>query len=99
MRALRWKARAALLYSLGGWTTLGALMYYSSKDGDAGGGSENESDPQAKQAPRTEVFTRDTLGFHVTTVITYKETHPPLTRLLRRLVSFFDPTDDPPSDN
>lgn len=28
-RAALWNARAALLYSLGGWTTLGALIYYS----------------------------------------------------------------------
>uniref|UniRef100_A0A8U7MA86 D-aminoacyl-tRNA deacylase n=1 Tax=Corvus moneduloides TaxID=1196302 RepID=A0A8U7MA86_CORMO len=28
-RAAVWNARAALLYSLGGWTTLGALIYYS----------------------------------------------------------------------
>lgn len=27
-RAAVWNARAALLYSLGAWTTLGALIYY-----------------------------------------------------------------------
>lgn len=41
MRATVWNARAALLYSLGGWTMLGAMMHYTFRDaGDAESGSE-----------------------------------------------------------
>lgn len=61
---------------------------------------ENESDPQAQQGPHQEVFVTDTaLGLRVTTVVTYKEVQPPLTRLLRHVKSFFDPSDVPPSGN
>lgn len=61
---------------------------------------ENESDPQENQATHKEVFTRETpLGFKVTTVITYKDVQPPITRLLRRLTSFFGSNDSPPSEN
>ncbi|XP_075606123.1 small integral membrane protein 26 [Balearica regulorum gibbericeps] len=97
MRAAVWNARAALLYSLGGWTMLGAMLHYSS---ESGGGPENESDPQENNATRKEVFTRETvLGLKVTTVVTYKDVQPPITRLLRRVKSFFDSNDDPPSGN
>ncbi|XP_068009846.1 small integral membrane protein 26 [Melanerpes formicivorus] len=108
MRAALWNARAALLYSLGGWTTLGALMYcnskYSDSEGDGGGdsegGSESKSDPEAEQGPRREVrVTEIPLGLKVTTIVTYRETQPPITRLLRRVKSFFDPPEEPPSEN
>lgn len=60
---------------------------------------ENENDPEAKQGPRKEVHTKEyPFGLTVTTEITYKEVQPPLTRLLRRVVSFFVPNDDPPSE-
>ncbi|XP_054027034.1 small integral membrane protein 26 [Dryobates pubescens] len=97
MRAALWNARAALLYSLGGWTTLGALMHYNSKYSDS---EESKSDPEAVQGPRREVKVTETaLGLTVTTIVTYKETQPPITRLLRRVKSFFDPPDEPPSEN
>ncbi|XP_063184131.1 small integral membrane protein 26 [Chroicocephalus ridibundus] len=104
MRAAVWNARAALLYSVGGWTLLGAMLHYrsSSTDGgtESGGGLGNESDPQANQEPRKEVFSRETpLGFQVTTVITYRDDIPPITRLLRRVKSLFDSNDSPPSEN
>lgn len=61
---------------------------------------ENKSDPQAKPAPRQEIHTKETaLGFTVTTVITYRDTEPPITRLLRRVKSYFYPDDSPPSEN
>ncbi|KAM6139708.1 small integral membrane protein 26 [Phoenicopterus ruber ruber] len=104
MRAAVWNARAALLYSLGGWTILGAMLHHNSSSSgggaESGGGPENESDPQANQATHKEVFTRETaLGFQVTTIITYKDVQPPITRLLRRVKSFFDSNDSPPSEN
>ncbi|KAM6406112.1 small integral membrane protein 26 [Pluvialis apricaria] len=103
MRAAVWNARAALLYSLGGWTMLGAMLHYnstSSGGAESGGAPENESDPQENQAQHKEVFTRETaLGLQVTTVITYRDVQPPITRLLRRVKSFFDPSDGPPSEN
>ncbi|KAK2531629.1 hypothetical protein Q9966_008513 [Columba livia] len=103
MRAAVWNTRAALLYSLGGWTMLGAMIHYSRTSGGdiAGGGQpENESDPQAQQGPRQEVFVTDTaFGLRVTTTITYREVQPPITRLLRRVKSFFYPNDVPPSEN
>ncbi|KAM6085613.1 small integral membrane protein 26 [Theristicus caerulescens] len=102
MRAAVWNARAALLYSLGGWTMLGAMLHYRSRGGggESGAGPENESDPQATQGAHKEVFTRETaLGFRVTTVITYKDVQPPITQLLRRVKSFFDSDDSPPSEN
>ncbi|XP_075302175.1 small integral membrane protein 26 [Opisthocomus hoazin] len=104
MRAAVWNARAALLYSVGGWTMLGAMLHYNSSSsggsGESGGGPENESDPQANQATRKEVFTRETgFGLQITTVVTYKDVQPPITRLLRRVKSFFDPSDGPPSAN
>ncbi|KAM4786064.1 small integral membrane protein 26 [Cyanocitta cristata] len=95
-RAAVWNARAALLYSLGGWTTLGALIYYSRQHKASIG---NENDPEANQGIRKEVHTKEyPFGLTVTTEITYKEVQPPLTRLLRRVVSFFVPNDDPPSE-
>ncbi|XP_068267306.1 small integral membrane protein 26 [Nyctibius grandis] len=98
MRAALWNARAALLYSLGGWTMLGAMLHYNSTS--SGGGPENESDHQANQGAHKEVFTRENvLGFKVTTIITYRDVEPPITRLLRRVKSFFDPNDGPPSEN
>ncbi|KAM6207718.1 small integral membrane protein 26 isoform 1-T1 [Sarcoramphus papa] len=104
MRAALWNARAALLYSLGGWTMLGAMLHYHSNSGgggaENGGKPENESDPQANQATHKEVFTRETaLGFQVTTVVTYKDVQPPITRLLRRVKSFLVSDDGPPSKN
>ncbi|GAB0187563.1 small integral membrane protein 26 [Grus americana] len=102
MRAAVWNARAALVYSLGGWTMLGAMLHYSSEGGSAesGGGPENESDTQENNATRKEVFTRETVfGIKVTTIVTYKDVQPPMTRLLRRVKSFFDSNDDPPSGN
>ncbi|XP_064302553.1 small integral membrane protein 26 [Phalacrocorax carbo] len=97
-RAALWNTRAALLYSLGGWTVLGAMIHYHSSIG--GGGPENESGPQANQGANQEVFTRDTvLGIQVTTVVTYKDVQPPITRLLRHVKSFFDSNDSPPSEN
>ncbi|XP_068864568.1 small integral membrane protein 26 [Aphelocoma coerulescens] len=95
-RAAVWNARAALLYSLGGWTTLGGLIYYSRQNKARIG---NENDPEANQGIRKEVHTKEyPFGLTVTTEITYKEVQPPLTRLLRRVVSFFVPNDDPPSE-
>ncbi|XP_062345357.1 small integral membrane protein 26 [Cinclus cinclus] len=95
-RAAVWNARAALLYSLGGWTTLGALIYHSQRDK---GSTENENDSDANQGTRKEVHTKEyPFGLTVTTEITYKEVQPPLTRLLRRVVSFFVPNDGPPSE-
>lgn len=40
MRAAVWNARAALLYSLGGWTMLGAVLHYNFNSGgtETGGG-------------------------------------------------------------
>ncbi|XP_055671950.1 small integral membrane protein 26 [Falco peregrinus] len=101
MRAALWNARAALLYSVGGWTMVGAMIHYSRNSGaETGGACENEQDPQANQGPRKEVFTKETpFGFQVTTVITYRDVQPPITRLLRRVKSFFDPDDGPPSEN
>nr|XP_031360382.1 small integral membrane protein 26 [Lonchura striata domestica] len=97
-RAAVWNARAALVYSLGAWTTLGALIYYGRVE-KGGTGTENENDPEAKQGPRKEVYTKEyPFGLTVTTEITYKEVQPPLTRLFRRVVSFFVPNDDPPSE-
>ncbi|XP_074782690.1 small integral membrane protein 26 [Athene noctua] len=99
MRLVVWNTRAALLYSLGSWTMLGAMIHYNSTSSGDGRGPENEGDAQANQAGRKEVFTRETaLGFKVTTVVTYKDVQPPLTRLLRRVVSFFGFNDDPPSE-
>ncbi|KAM6355894.1 uncharacterized protein O3Q21_007546 [Podargus strigoides] len=96
-RAALWNARAALLYSLGGWTMLGAILHHRSKGGD--GTPENESDPQANQAAHQEVFTEETsFGLKITTVVTYREVQPPITKLLRRVVSFFVSNDDPPSE-
>ncbi|XP_039573383.1 small integral membrane protein 26 [Passer montanus] len=99
-RAAVWNARAALLYSLGAWTTLGGLIYYSRLEkGGTATGTENENDPEANQGPRKEVYTKEyPFGLTVTTEITYKEVQPPLTRLLRRVVSFFVPNGDPPSE-
>ncbi|RLV62244.1 hypothetical protein DV515_00019516 [Chloebia gouldiae] len=95
-RAALWNARAALVYSLGAWTTLGALIYYGRLEK---GSTENENDPEAKQGARKEVHTKEyPFGLTVTTEITYREVQPPLTRLLRRVVSFFVPNDDPPSE-
>ncbi|XP_056343855.1 small integral membrane protein 26 [Oenanthe melanoleuca] len=95
-RAAVWNARAALLYSLGGWTTLGALIYYGRQDK---GSTENEKDPNANQGTYKEVRTKEyPFGLTVTTEITYREVQPPLTRLLRRVVSFFVPDDSPPSE-
>ncbi|XP_076190910.1 small integral membrane protein 26 [Aptenodytes patagonicus] len=102
MRAAVWNARAALLYSLGGWTMLGAMIHYSFGGGGAesGEGPENESDPQANQATHKEIFTRETaLGLQVTTVVTYKDVQPPITQLLRRVKSFFDSNDSSSSEN
>ncbi|XP_041280058.1 small integral membrane protein 26 isoform X1 [Onychostruthus taczanowskii] len=99
-RAAVWNARAALLYSLGAWTTLGGLIYYSRLEkASTGTGTENENDPEANQGVRKEVHTREyPFGLTVTTEITYKEVPPPLTQLLRRVVSFFVPNDGPPSE-
>ncbi|XP_053918632.1 small integral membrane protein 26 [Cuculus canorus] len=99
MRAAVWNARAALLYSLGGWTLLGAMLHYSSTstDTERAARPENEEDPQANQGPLKEVFTRETVIGKVTTIITYKEEQPPITRLLRRVKSFFDSSGSPPS--
>lgn len=36
MRAAVWNARAALLYSVGGWTLLGAMLHYRSSSTDGG---------------------------------------------------------------
>ncbi|XP_074720982.1 small integral membrane protein 26 [Strix uralensis] len=103
MRVAVWNTRAALLYSLGGWTMLGAMIHYNSTSSggeSGGGGPENEGDPQANQEARKEVFTRETaLGFKVTTTVTYRDVQPPLTRLLRHVASFFGSNDDPPSEN
>ncbi|XP_053793350.1 small integral membrane protein 26 [Vidua chalybeata] len=97
-RAAVWNARAALLYSLGAWTTLGGLIYYGRLE-KAGTGTENENDPDANQGGRKEVRTKEyPFGLTVTTEITYREVQPPLTRLFRRVVSFFVPNDDPPSE-
>ncbi|XP_027550743.1 small integral membrane protein 26 isoform X2 [Neopelma chrysocephalum] len=96
MRAAVWNARAALLYSLGGWTALGGMIFYSRYS--SGGGTENENDPQTSQGPHKEVYTTETpFGLQVRTEVTYREDQPPITRLLRRLVSFFDSSGSPPS--
>uniref|UniRef100_A0A8C5TJM1 Small integral membrane protein 26 n=1 Tax=Malurus cyaneus samueli TaxID=2593467 RepID=A0A8C5TJM1_9PASS len=99
-RAAVWNARAALVYSLGAWSTLGALIYYSRQDkGSTGTGSGNENDPETKQGTYKEVRTKEyPFGLTVTTEITYKEVQPPLTQLFRRVVSFFVPNDGPPSE-
>uniref|UniRef100_A0A674GEJ1 Small integral membrane protein 26 n=1 Tax=Taeniopygia guttata TaxID=59729 RepID=A0A674GEJ1_TAEGU len=90
-RAAVWNARAALVYSLGAWTTLGALIYYSRL--------EKGSTATGTGSGACEVYTKEyPFGLTVTTEITYKEVQPPLTRLLRRVVSFFVPNDDPPSE-
>lgn len=61
--------------------------------------SENENDPEANRGIRKEVRTKEyPFGLTVTTETTYKEVPSPLTRLLRRAVSFFVPNDDPPSE-
>ncbi|XP_071595887.1 small integral membrane protein 26 [Heliangelus exortis] len=103
MRAAVWKARAALVYSVGGWTMLGAMIHYTNTTGReaaSADGRENGSDHQENQGPRKEVFVTETpLGFKMTTIVTYKEVQPPLTRLLRHLKSYFDPDDEPPSKN
>ncbi|XP_027604144.2 small integral membrane protein 26 [Pipra filicauda] len=103
MRVAVWNARAALLYSLGGWTALGGMIYYSrygsGGGAESGGGPENENDPQRNQGPRKEVYTTETpFGFQVRTEVTYRDDQPPLTRLLRRVVSFFDSSGSPPSE-
>ncbi|KAL9864473.1 small integral membrane protein 26 isoform 1-T1 [Geothlypis trichas] len=96
-RAAVWNARAALVYSLGAWTTLGALIYYRRLQ-KGSTGTENENDPEANQL-RKEVHTKEyPFGLTVRTEITYKEVQPPLTQLLRRVVSFFVPDDGPPSE-
>ncbi|KAM6433553.1 small integral membrane protein 26 [Rhynochetos jubatus] len=98
LRAAVWNARAALLYSLGGWTVLGAVIHYNSSN--SGAGLEIEDDPEANQGKRKEVFTKETgLGLKITTTVTYNEVQPPLTRLLRRTTSFVFPNDGPPSEN
>ncbi|XP_023778754.1 small integral membrane protein 26-like [Cyanistes caeruleus] len=95
-RAAAWNARAALLYSLGAWTTLGALIYYRPLEKPS---TESENDPEGNQGVRKEVRTKEyPFGLTVTTEVTYKEDQPPLTRLLRRVVSFFVPNDGPPSE-
>ncbi|XP_065535685.1 small integral membrane protein 26 [Lathamus discolor] len=97
LRLAVWNARAALLYSLGGWTALGGMLHYTMT---SGGSLENKSDPQAKPAPRQEIHTTETaLGFKVTTITTYREVEPPITRLLRRVKSYFFPDDSPPPEN
>ncbi|XP_027756571.1 small integral membrane protein 26 [Empidonax traillii] len=99
MGAAVWKARAALLYSVGGWTALFGMMYYTRHGGGGDDGPESENDPQTNQAPRKEVYTSETpLGFQVRTEIVYKDVQPPITRLLRRVVSFFDSSGSPPSE-
>ncbi|XP_061223233.1 small integral membrane protein 26-like [Neopsephotus bourkii] len=102
LRLAVWNARAALLYSLGGWTMLGGILHYTkNRDaGQSGDASENKSDPQAKPALRQEIYTRETaLGFTVTTVVTHREVEPPITQLLRRVKSYFYPDDSPPPEN
>ncbi|KAF4794027.1 hypothetical protein TURU_105553 [Turdus rufiventris] len=95
-RAAVWNARAALLYSLGGWTALGGLIYYSRQENAR---TEDENDPAANQGLRKEVrVTEYPFGLTVTTEITYREEQPPITRLLRSVVSFFVPDDSPPSE-
>ncbi|KAK4824125.1 hypothetical protein QYF61_010748 [Mycteria americana] len=59
----------------------------------------NGSDPQANQATRKEVYTREMLGLQMTTVVTYKDVPPPITRLLRHVKSFFDSSGSPPPEN
>lgn len=60
---------------------------------------EDENDPAANQGLRKEVrVTEYPFGLTVTTEITYREEQPPITRLLRRVVSFFVPDASPPSE-
>ncbi|XP_032910694.1 small integral membrane protein 26 [Catharus ustulatus] len=95
-RAAVWNARAALLYSLGGWTALGGLIYYSRMEKAS---TEGENDPAANEGIRKEVRVKEyPFGLTVRTEITYREEQPPITRLLRRVVSFFVPDDSPPSE-
>ncbi|KAM6280259.1 small integral membrane protein 26 [Porphyrio hochstetteri] len=103
MRAVVWNKRAALLYSLGGWTMLGAMIHYSYNSGsgaESGGGPVSETEPEANRTGRQEIHTRETIsGLKITTVVTYRDDQPPITRLLRRLTSFFHPNDGPPSED
>ncbi|KAM9565037.1 small integral membrane protein 26 [Guaruba guarouba] len=100
MRLVVWNTRAALLYSLGGWTILGGMLHYTMNRGKSGDTAGNESDPQAKPALKQEIYTKETaLGFTVTTVITHRDVQPPITQLLRRVKSYFFPDDSPPSEN
>ncbi|XP_025945640.1 small integral membrane protein 26 [Apteryx rowi] len=105
MRAAVWTARSALVYSVGGWTMLGALLHHTqsssrnSSSSDGGDGSEKESDPEASQRARREVFTTNTpIGLQITTVVTYQEKpETPLARLCQRVKLFFDSFDGGPS--
>ncbi|XP_068792629.1 small integral membrane protein 26 [Struthio camelus] len=101
MRAAVWTARSALLYSVGGWTLLGALLHHTQTGGGGGGGPEKESDPEASQTTRREVITTNTpIGLQITTVVTYNETaETPLARLCQRLKSFLESHDGGPSKN
>ncbi|XP_033916800.1 small integral membrane protein 26 [Melopsittacus undulatus] len=97
LRLAVWNARAALLYSLGGWTILGGMLHYTKNRGD---GFEDKSEPQTKPGPRQEIYRTETaFGFTVTTIVTHREDEPPITRLLRRVKSYFFPDDSPPSKN
>ncbi|KAM9196678.1 small integral membrane protein 26 [Mergus octosetaceus] len=97
-RAAIWNARWALVYSLGGWTALGGMVHYSYRSD--GAGDENENHPPVEDSDSREIVVTDTpIGIKITTVATYnKDFVPPATRLLRRVKSFFDPTDSPPSE-
>lgn len=61
---------------------------------------ENENHSPVEDSDSREVVVTDTpIGIRVTTVATYnKDFVPPATRLLRRVKSFFDPTDSPPPE-
>ncbi|XP_071404171.1 small integral membrane protein 26 isoform X1 [Pithys albifrons albifrons] len=54
MRAALWNARAALLYSVGGWTALGGMIYYSRES--SGGGAESGGGAVAALVRKSELY-------------------------------------------
>ncbi|XP_065607067.1 small integral membrane protein 26 [Cyrtonyx montezumae] len=96
MRAVLWNTRSALLYSVGCWTVLGGMLHYSrtsSGGAESGGEHENETNEDLSR----KVVVADTpIGLRITSVTTYHKELPPLTRLLRRISTFFTPSSSPP---
>ncbi|KAH1173563.1 hypothetical protein KIL84_017402 [Mauremys mutica] len=85
-QALRWKARFALLYALGGWTLLGCVLYYNWKDHPEQPPPDEERIPPW-QTPADAFFT---------STITYKQNPSrPITGLYYKVKSFFATSDGP----